>query len=87
MARPDGMSCTAYSKNKACDEKMLPGGIRAIWISEYRSAGKGFIFTQRRDFVFAARANGSYVLVYSDDGVGGSVVCPQGTPPRWTRTA
>jgi len=72
MARPDGLSCAAYPTRMACAEKTLPGDIRAVRLTEYRSAGQGILLKQRRDFVFAARANGSYILVYSDDGTGGA---------------
>lgn len=74
------LTCEAFREKAACEERTLPGGIKAVAVTKLRRPVG--VTMSERVFVFAARANGSYVMVYVDNGCD----CDPDNPnPRVTR--
>jgi hypothetical protein len=59
------VTCGAFREKTTCEERTLPGGIKAVAVTHLRPVGATL---SQRFFVYAARANGSYVMVYVDNG-------------------
>jgi hypothetical protein len=59
------VTCGAFREKTTCEERTLPGGIKAVAVTRLREVGATL---SQRFFVYAARANGSYVMVYVDNG-------------------